>query len=408
MNHHRRSLKDTSKNCFGPRAGLGHARPAGCRNKKFRMMDGLLKFVVGILIIALMATSAHAVRVKDLVNITGVRNNQLIGFGLVIGLANTGDRATNVFFSIQTIVNMLQKLGVTVPSERVAQLQFKNIAVVMVTANMPPFSRQGDNIDVTVSSIGDSVSLQGGTLLMTPLKGPDSVTYAVAQGPVSIGGFVVQGAAQGVQKNHPTVGRIANGAVVEKEIPNDFNVKKEIYLSLKRADFTTASRIAQAVNTDVKEVIATPLDGRTLHLKVPPFYRDNTSGFVTRIERLQVNPDTVARVIIDERTGTVVMGENVRISTVAVAHGSLFVQIKEEPVVSQPPPLSETGETVIVPRTRVTAEEGEDRLIVVPEGIGIGEVVNALNAIGVNPRDLIAILQAIKAAGSLHAELSII
>lgn len=356
----------------------------------------------------MLASTAHAIRVKELVNISGVRNNQLIGFGLVIGLANTGDRATNVFFSIQTIVNMLQKLGVTVPANRIAQLQFKNIAVVMVTANMPPFARQGDAIDVTVSSIGDSVSLQGGTLLMTPLKGPDSLTYAVAQGSVSIGGFVVQGGAQGAQKNHPTVGKIVNGAMVEKEIPVAFNIKKEIYLSLKRTDFTTASRIAKAVNADMKEVLATTLDGRTLHLKVPAFYRDNTSAFVTRIERLQVNPDTIAKVIIDERTGTVVMGENVRISTVAVAHGSLFVQIKEEPVVSQPPPLSETGETVIVPRTRVTAEEGEDRLIIVPSGIGIGEVVNALNAIGVNPRDLIAILQAIKASGSLHAELQII
>ncbi|QPJ61409.1 MAG: flagellar basal body P-ring protein FlgI [Candidatus Nitronauta litoralis] len=368
----------------------------------------LLKLITSLLIIAMLASSAHAIRVKELVNISGVRNNQLIGFGLVIGLANTGDRATNVFFSIQTIVNMLQKLGVTVPANRIAQLQFKNIAVVMVTANLPPFARQGDAIDVTVSSIGDSVSLQGGTLLMTPLKGPDSLTYAVAQGSVSIGGFVVQGGAQGAQKNHPTVGKIVNGAMVEKEIPVAFNIKKEIYLSLKRTDFTTASRIAKAVNADMKEVLATTLDGRTLHLKVPAFYRDNTSAFVTRIERLQVNPDTVAKVIIDERTGTVVMGENVRISTVAVAHGSLFVQIKEEPVVSQPPPLSETGETVIVPRTRVTAEEGEDRLIIVPSGIGIGEVVNALNAIGVNPRDLIAILQAIKASGSLHAELQII
>lgn len=368
----------------------------------------LLKLITSILIIAMLASTAHAIRVKELVNISGVRNNQLIGFGLVIGLANTGDRATNVFFSIQTIVNMLQKLGVTVPANRIAQLQFKNIAVVMVTANMPPFARQGDAIDVTVSSIGDSVSLQGGTLLMTPLKGPDSLTYAVAQGSVSIGGFVVQGGAQGAQKNHPTVGKIVNGAMVEKEIPVAFNIKKEIYLSLKRTDFTTASRIAKAVNADMKEVLATTLDGRTLHLKVPAFYRDNTSAFVTRIERLQVNPDTIAKVIIDERTGTVVMGENVRISTVAVAHGSLFVQIKEEPVVSQPPPLSETGETVIVPRTRVTAEEGEDRLIIVPSGIGIGEVVNALNAIGVNPRDLIAILQAIKASGSLHAELQII
>ena len=353
------------------------------------------------------AAPTEAARIKDLVNVSGVRPNKLIGFGLVVGLANTGDQATNVFFSIQTMVNMLQKLGVTVPQNRINQLQFKNAATVMVTAELPPFARQGDQFDIVVSSMGDSRSLQGGTLLMTPLKGADSVTYALAQGPVSIGGFAVQGLAQGVQKNHPNVGRIAGGALVEKELPDFFNSKEEISLSLKNTDFTTGSRIAKAINFKLKDVFAEPIDGRTIRVKVPKFYINNVSGFITKIETLEVEPDTVAKVIIDERTGTVVMGENVRISTVAVAHGNLFVQITETPEVSQPAPLS-PGQTTVVPRTEITIEEQEERLVLVPKGIGIGEVINALNAIGVTPRDLIAILQAIKAAGSLHAELEII
>ena len=355
-----------------------------------------------------MVGNAGAIRIKELTNIQGVRPNQLIGFGLVIGLANTGDRATNVFFSIQTMVNLLHKLGVTVPEDRIAQLQFKNAATVIVTAELPAFAHQGDRIDVLVSSLGDAGSLQGGTLLMTPLKGPDSHTYAVAQGPLSIGGFSVQGAARGVQKNHLNVGRIAGGAFVEKELASDFNSKSEILLSLKRTDFTTCNRIAKKINAILKDEFATPLDGRTIHVKVPKFYKNNVAEFVNQIELLEVHPDTVAKVIIDERTGTVVMGENVKLSTVAVAHGNLFVRITETPIVSQAEPLAPEGETLIIPRTRVSVGEGQDKLIIVPKGIGIGEVVSGLNAIGVTPRDLISILQAIKAAGALHAELDII
>jgi flagellar P-ring protein precursor FlgI len=367
----------------------------------------LVVLITILMSVPIWADLSEAARIKDLANIRGVRANKLIGFGLVIGLANTGDQATNVFFSIQTMVNMLQKLGVTIPQDRINQLQFKNAATVMVTTELPAFARQGDRIDVVVSSLGDSRSLQGGTLLMTPIKGTDSITYAVAQGPVSIGGFSVQGLSQGVQKNHPNVGRIVGGGIVEKELPDFFNSKKEISLSLKNTDFTTGSRIAKAINFKMKDVFAEPVDGRTIRVKVPKFYINNVSGFVTKIETLEVEPDTVAKVIIDERTGTVVMGEKVRISTVAVAHGNLFVQITETPEVSQPAPLS-TGQTVVVPRTDLTVEEEENRLLLVPKGVGIGEVVNALNAIGVTPRDLIAILQAIKASGSLHAELEII
>ncbi len=367
-----------------------------------------MNFWIALLSIVLFAESVDAVRIKDLSSVRGVRNNQLIGFGLVIGLAGTGDSATNVFFSIQTIVNLLRKMGVTIPDTEVDQLKFKNIATVMVTAVLPPFARQGDRIDVLVSSLGDSKSLQGGTLLMTPLKGPNGKTYAVAQGPLSIGGFSVSGQAASVQKNHLTAGRIANGALVEQELSYQFNMKEEIFLSLKETDFTTASRIADAINNHLQDVFASPVDGRTVQVKVPPFYRKNTSGFMTKIETLEVEPDTTARVIIDESKGKVEIGEHVMISAVAVAHGALFIQIKEEPIVSQPPPFARRGETVVVPRTRITVEEGQDKLLVVPKSVSLGEVVNGLNAIGVTPRDLIAILQAIKASGALHAELELI
>ena len=369
----------------------------------------IMKIYIGLALIFFISGSAEAARIKDLSGIKGVRSNQLIGFGLVIGLTKTGDSAVNVFFSIQAIASMLKKLGVTIPSDRIGQLQFKNIATVIVTADLPAFAKHGDSIDVTVSSLGDAKSLQGGTLLMTPLKGTDNNTYAVAQGPISIGGFSVQGAARGVQKNHLTVGRISNGGLVEKEIKSNFNIKNEIILALKKTDFTTASRITKAINNDMKDEVATMIDGRTVRIQIPKFYMNNASDLVTKIESIEVAPDTEAKVIIDERTGTVVMGENVRISSVAVAHGALFVQIKEEPVVSQPPALaSETAETVVLPRTRISVGEGEDKLLVIPKSVSLGDVVQGLNSIGVTPRDLIAILQAIKSSGALHARLELI
>ena len=367
------------------------------------------KFWATFILVIFMVSPAQSARIKDLSSIEGVRSNQLIGFGLVIGLTKTGDSAVNVFFSIQAIASMLKKLGVTIPPARIGQLQFKNVATVIVTAELPAFAKQGDNIDVTVSSLGDAKSLQGGTLLMTPLKGPDGSTYAVAQGPLSIGGFSVQGAARGVQKNHLTVGRISNGGQIEKEIKYDFNSKDQIVLALKKTDFTTASRISKAINNDMKDTIASIINGGSVQVKVPELYVDNTSGFVTRIENLDVTPDAEAKVIIDERTGTVVIGEDVKISSVAVAHGALFVNIKEEPVASQPPPLTpENAETVILPRTRLAVGEGKDKLLIVPKGVSLGDVVKGLNSIGVTPRDLIAILQAIKASGALHAQLELI
>jgi len=368
-----------------------------------------INFWAVLVLILFLSGSAEAARIKDLSGIKGVRSNQLIGFGLVIGLTKTGDSAVNVFFSIQAIASMLKKLGVTIPSGRIGQLQFKNVATVIVTADLPAFAKHGDTVDVTVSSLGDAKSLQGGTLLMTPLKGPDNKTYAVAQGPISIGGFSVQGAARGVQKNHLTVGRISNGALVEKEIKSNFNIKNEIILALKKTDFTTASRITKAINDDMKDQVAVMVDGRTVRVKIPKFYRNNASDLVTKIETIEVIPDSEAKVIIDERTGTVVMGENVKISSVAVAHGALFVQIKEEPVANQPPPLApENAETVVIPRTRVSVGEGQDKLLVIPASVSLGDVVQGLNSIGVTPRDLIAILQAIKSSGALHAQLEII
>jgi flagellar P-ring protein FlgI len=376
-----------------------------------RMFNDYLrqKFWAIFILIFFLASPAHSARIKDLSSIKGVRNNQLIGFGLVVGLTGTGDSATNVFFSIQTIVSMLKRLGVTVPTAEVAQLKFKNIATVIVTANLHAFAKQGDHIDVTVSSLGTAKSLQGGTLLMTPLKGPDGETYALAQGPLSIGGFSVSGAARGVQKNHLTVGRISNGGQVEKEIEYDFNAKEEIILALKKTDFTTASRISKAINDNMKDSVASMVNGGTVRVKVPELYLKNASSFVTIIEGLNVTPDSEAKVIIDERTGTIVMGENVRISSVAVAHGALFINIKEEPIVSQPPPAAPEGaETIILPRTRLAVGEGVDKLLVIPKSISLGDVVKGLNSIGATPRDLIAILQAIKSSGALHATLELI
>ncbi|MDG1842748.1 MAG: flagellar basal body P-ring protein FlgI [Nitrospinaceae bacterium] len=372
------------------------------------MKQTLKIFFPIVLIVLMFVDTAMAARIKDLSSIKGVRNNQLIGFGLVIGLAGTGDSAINVFFSIQSVFNMLTKMGVTIPAGKIERLQFKNVATVMVTAELPSFARQGDRIDVTVSSVGDSKSLQGGTLLMTPLKGPDSNTYGVAQGPLSIGGFPVAGGGAGAQQNHKTVGRVANGALVEKELPHKFNAKGKLIFALKKTDFTTARRISQAINNELKDQSAFVMDGRTIKVEVPKYYLNNTSELIARIETLNVEPDIVARVIVDERTGTVVMGENVRISTVAVAHGSLFIQIKGEPAVDDdPPPVAEPGSVNPV-RTPVPIQEGEDKLLVMSKGASLGDIVNGLNAIGVIPRDLIAILQSIKAAGALHAELVVI
>jgi flagellar P-ring protein FlgI len=372
-----------------------------CRN-----MMRLTVFVGMLLLLSLAGFSspAEAIRVKDIASFKGVRPNQLIGNGLVVGLNGTGD-GTNVDFNTQELANFLAQLGINASRDK---LKVKNIAAVAITAVLPPFARVGSRIDILVSSLGDAKSLQGGTLLLTPLKGVDGQVYALAQGPLSVGGFTTGGAAGGgVTKNHPTAGRIANGATVEREIPFDFAGKEEFTLSLHDADFTTSQRVVKAINQHLRNSYAVSRDGGTITIKLPPGYKDRVVPLLASLENLEIVPDTAAKVVIDERNGTVVMGSNVRLATVAIAHGNLMVQIKERPRVSQPLPFSQ-GETTVVPDTSVTIKEGENRLMVLPEGVSIGHVVQALNAIGVTPRDLIAILQAIKAAGALQAELEII
>tara|TARA_B100000959_G_scaffold282341_1_gene348490 strand:+ start:399 stop:1523 length:1125 start_codon:yes stop_codon:yes gene_type:complete len=373
-----------------------------------KIFENKCKFIfILFTMIFLHSSFSDAARIKDITNLQGVRENQLIGYGIVIGLAGTGDSSTNIFFSIQTIASMLKKLGLTVPQNEIASLKFKNMATVMITAELPPFARAGSRIDVLISSLGDAKSLQGGTLLLTPLKAANGEVYAVAQGAVSIGGFEAGGAARGVQKNHLTVGRVVSGALIEKEIHFDFEKKESLRLALAQPDFTTVNRVAATINKFFKRNIAFAKDAGTVDVLVPENFKKNVVKFVASMEILEVSPDTAARIIIDERTGTIIVGENVRISKIAVSHGSLTIKITEEPIVEQPKPLSE-GETKIVPRTRITVDEGEDRLLVLPEGTNLGEVVTALNAIGVSPRDLIAILQSIKAAGALQGELILI
>lgn len=362
----------------------------------------LVLIVVGSLLITGI-DGVVAARIKDIASIKGVRPNQLIGYGLVIGLDGTGDGNRSVFTK-QSIVTMLERMGMTVDAN---EIRVENVAAVMATAELPPFARVGNRLDVLVSSIGDASNLQGGTLLLTPLKAVNGVVHAVAQGPVSTGGFQASGGGADVQKNFPTVGRITNGAMIEREIQADFVFDGLLSLSLLEPDFTTATRIASTINAEFLDSIAVTPNPGTIDIRVPSEYQNRIVELVTRVESLMVNPDIAAKVVINERTGTVVMGENVRIGTIAIAHGNLSVQIKESPNVSQPLPFSD-GNTVVTPETTITVEEENGRLYVVDAGVNIGEVVRALNALGVTPRDLIAILQAIKAAGALPAKLEII
>jgi flagellar P-ring protein precursor FlgI len=351
-----------------------------------------------------LASTAHAIRIKDIASFEGVRENQLVGYGLVVGLNGTGD-SDQASMHIQSVVNMLERMGITT---NVNALKLKNVAAVMVTAILPPFTKQGNQLDVLVSSLGDAKSIAGGTLIMTPLKGGDSQVYAVAQGSILTNSFAFGGQAASAQKNHPTAGSIPNGALVERELPNVLTGKTTLRLNLHKADFTTASRIEAAINNKFSSTIATTTDPGSVILRIPEGYANRTVDFVAALETLDVRPDNQAKVVLNERTGTIVMGENVRISTVAVSHGNLSLVIKETPQVSQPTPLSTGGQTVTVPRTELKVTEESRRLMVLPEGASIGDVVRALNQLGVTPRDLIGIFQAIKASGALQADLSII
>ena len=354
-------------------------------------------------LLMLFPTLSHAIRIKELAAIDGVRDNQLIGYGLVVGLNGTGD-GNQVKFQIQSLVNALERMGVTINR---ADVDVKNVAAVMVTATLPPFARQGGKLDVLVSSMGDAKSLAGGTLLMTPLKGADNQVYAVAQGPVVTSSFSYGGQAASAQKNHPTTGMISAGALVERELPNALADRSQLKLNLQKADFTTATRITAAVNQRFNAAVAASADPGSIMINIPPEYQGRTVEFVSELERLDVRPDAVARVVLNERTGTIVMGENVRISSVAVSHGNLTLFIRETPQVSQPLPYSK-GETKEVPRTQLKVTEDSGGLALLREGASIGDVVRGLNALGVTPRDLIGIMQAIKASGALQAELVII
>ena len=354
----------------------------------------------------LLIPDADAVRIKDIADIKGVRGNQLVGYGLVVGLEGTGD-SDDSLFTIQSLASLLEKMGVTVQTDDIEDVE--NVAAVMVTTDLPAFATLGSRIDVLVSSIGDAENLQGGTLLFTPLKAADGRVYAVAQGPVSTGGFAVSGnSGDQVQKNFPTVGRVVGGALVEKEIHSNFNQKDSLTLALHKADFTTATRVAQAIYRAFYSQLAQTENGGSIQLQVPENYRGKTVQFVTMIESLGVTPDMVSKIVVNERTGTVIMGENVRISTIAIAHGNLSIQIDESQDVSQPLPFSRGGETIVTPESDILVKEGKNPLFLVESGVSIGEVVKALNALGVTPRDLIAIFQALKAAGALQAELEII
>ncbi len=343
-------------------------------------------------------------RIKDIANWAGIRDNQLIGYGLVVGLNGTGDKDGTYLY--QPIANMLSRMGVTV-NVKDLKGKVKNVAAVMVTAKLPTNLKPGAQIDVQVSSIGDAKSLQGGTLLLTPLTGPDGEVYALAQGPISIGGFIAAGRAAQAVKNHQNVGYIPQGAVVEKTVPVQLNGKNELQLLLQFPDITTASNIAERINERFKTSIAKANDPSTVFISVPQNFRGNVLDFMAEVEKIEVKTDLPARVVINERTGTIVIGSNVKIASTALAHGGLTITIKETPEVIQPPPFAPRGaQTEIVPRTDLKVEEKQASLVEV-QGSTVGELVKALNTLGVTPKDLISILQALKTSGALKADLVI-
>lgn len=345
---------------------------------------------------------SHADRIKDIASFEGVRENQLIGYGLVVGLDGSGDKGNS---TIQSIANLLQRMGLTVKQ---SDIKAKNAAAVMVTAALPPFPKPGTKMDVLVSAVSDAKSLQGGTLLLTPLKGPDGTVYALAQGPVSIGGFIGGGSGTTVQKNHPTSGKVPGGGTVEREPAFTLGSGGEIRLFLHRQDFTTASVTARRINEALAGDYASAADPSTVLLRMPGEYAARPVELISLVENIEVTLDQPARVVINERTGTVVIGDAVKIMPVAIAHGGLTIEIKTEYVVSQPSSFGpESSRTVVVPQRQVVVKEKNASLLEV-SGVTLGDVVRGLNALGVSPRDLISILQALKTSGALRAQLEII
>ena len=354
------------------------------------------------LMLICLSCPAYAVRIKDIATFSGVRDNQLIGYGLVVGLAGTGDKKDSVF-TMSSMKNMLDRMGIGLDS---TALKVKNVASVMVTARMPVSSKPGTRLDVTVSSVGDATSLMGGVLLQTALKGVDGKTYCLAQGSLTVGGYSVNGAAASTSKNVSTVGMIPGGGIVEREIPFQFNDQNKLTLNLRVGDFSTAQQIAERLNSAMGGRFANAVDDMTVDVNVPPHYRHNLVPLMASVENLEVTPDTAAKVVVDERTGTVVLGKDVRITRAAVAHGNLQITVQESEQVSQPGPFSQ-GQTVVTPETNINVREENRRLHLV-EGATLQELVDGLNAIGATPRDLISILRSLQVSGSLHADLEVI
>jgi flagellar P-ring protein FlgI len=348
-----------------------------------------------------------SVRLKDILNFEGVRENLLVGYGLVVGLNGTGDSLNGSPFTKESLVSMLERLGINT-RDQMSKMKTKNVAAVMVTATLPAFSRHGSRIDSSISAMGDSKSLNGGMLLVTPLLGADGEVYAVAQGPVSTGGFSAQGqSGSSVTKGVPTSGVIPGGAIVEREVPYDLSQQKSFRLALKNPDFTTAQRVATAINAKEGASVAKAVDPSTVMVSVPPQY-GHPSAFIAGIEQLAIQPDTVAKVVIDEQNGIIVMGENVKISTVAVAHGNLTIRIDEAQDVSQPEGILSGGRTVVTPRSTISVDEEPDRKVVVlPGKTTLRDLVDGLNALGVTPRDMITIIQNIAASGALQAQIEV-
>lgn len=379
------------------------------KTRKGKPLTFLLCLPILLLPVLLTSTYSDAARIKDIANLHGVRNNQLLGYGLITGLDGTGDNLKNSVFTLQAIYNMMTRHGITLDPDNIDDIKIENVAAVMVTGTLPPFAQTGSTVDVQVSSMGDASSLAGGTLLMTPLTGPDGNVYAVAQGPLTIGAFSYGGKTATVQQNHPTVGRIAGGAIIERTVPLELGKNGTLQYQLDNGDFTTATNLARVVNQSFGAGTAYPDSPSSVQVKIPETYKEHLVEFVAAVEKLEVKTDSPARVVVNERTGTIVMGKDVRLSTVAISHGNLNLIIRDDYNVSQPNPLAE-GDTVITPETSlaVTEEEGQLMLLDMKKGVSIGEIANALNAIGASPRDLIAIFQAIKAAGSLHGELIVL
>ncbi len=372
-------------------------------------MLSLKRNIVAILVLSLLmswSTRAFASsRIKDIADFEGVRENQLIGYGLVVGLNGTGDNIKSINFARESIISMLDNIGV---NARDGQLKSKNIAAVMVTASLPPFARQGTRIDVVVSAMGDAKNLQGGTLVATPLVGANGEVYAVAQGQIATSSISTSAGGTSVSKGVPTSGRIANGAIIENEIDFDFDSMEKITIALRNPDFTTARRVSDAINAMLGEMSAKAIDSATVEVKVPSQYKENLVGLMTNIEQLQVQPDQTARVVIDESSGIIVIGKDVKINKLAIAQGNLTIKITEVPFVSQPLPFN-NGETVFGATSLIDINEDTDsRLSVLDTGVNLQELVDGLNALGVTPRDLISILQAIKASGALQADIEVI